>query len=103
MILVERAPGTQRGGNTRHTRDIRYSHPGATAYATGAYTDDEFMEDLLRVTGGETNMELAKLCIRESETVPDWMQQHGVKWQKPLRGTPAPLPYQRFLLGGGRR
>jgi tricarballylate dehydrogenase len=39
------------------------------------------------VTGGATNERLARLTIRESETLGEWMRRNGVRWQKPLRGT----------------
>ena len=62
-------------------------HKAATGFVTGAYGEEEFWRDLLGVTGGATNERLARLTIRESETLGDWMPANGVRWQKPLRGT----------------
>lgn len=102
VLLLERAPAYMRGGNTRHTRDIRYAHDGADRYVTGAYTIDEFTEDVLRVTGGETNEELLALTMQESTTLPEWMESQGVRWQAPLRGTLHLARTNRFFLGGGK-
>jgi tricarballylate dehydrogenase len=100
--VLESAIKDFRGGNSRHTRDIRYMHRGATNYVTGPYGEDEFWEDLRQVTGGETNERLALLVIRESETLGDWMAASGVRWQKPLRGTLHLARTNLFMLGGGK-
>jgi tricarballylate dehydrogenase len=100
--VVESAIRDFRGGNSRHTRDIRFMHRGATEYVTGAYGEAEFLEDLLQVTGGETNETLARLTIRESETLGEWMAAQGVRWQKPLSGTLHLARTNLFMLGGGK-
>ena len=53
VLVLESAPKFYRGGNTRHTRNMRCAHDAATEILTGPYTEDEFWEDLLRVTGGQ--------------------------------------------------
>jgi len=102
VVLLERGPEYMRGGNTRHTRDIRLAHAAPNAAATGAYPEDELYADLLRVTGGETNEALARLTIRESTTLADWMAEQGVRWQKPLTGTLNLSRTNGFFLGGGK-
>jgi tricarballylate dehydrogenase len=102
VLLLESAIKDFRGGNSRHTRDIRYMHSGATDYVTGAYSEEEFWQDLLGVTGGATNERLARLTIRESETLGDWMPANGVRWQRPLRGTLHLARTNLFMLGGGK-
>lgn len=77
-------------------------HKAATAYVTGPYGEQEFWEDLRQVTGGETNETLARLTIRNSEELGDWMAANGVRWQKPLRGTLHLARSNLFMLGGGR-
>jgi len=59
VTLLEAAPVHLRGGNTRHTRDIRFAHYGPNAAATETYSEQELLDDLLRVTEGETNRPLA--------------------------------------------
>jgi tricarballylate dehydrogenase len=103
VLLLERAPTYLRGGNTRHTRDIRLAHSAPDAAATGTYPEDELYDDLLRVTGGETNDVLARLTIAESTTFARWMSDHGVHWQKPLTGTLHLGRTNGFFLGGGKQ
>jgi tricarballylate dehydrogenase len=102
VLVLESAIKDFRGGNSRHTRDIRYMHRGATNYVTGAYQEEEFWEDLRQVTGGETNERLARLTIQASEDLGDWMAASGVRWQKPLRGTLHLARTNLFMLGGGK-
>ncbi len=102
VLLLESATREFRGGNSRHTRDIRYMHRQASAYVTAAYQAEEFWQDLLSVTGGATDEGLARLVIRESETLGDWMPANGVRWQKPLRGTLHLTRSNLFMLGGGK-
>ena len=102
VLVLESATKDFRGGNSRHTRDIRYMHKAATQYVTGPYEEDEFWEDLRQVTGGETNETLARLTIRGSEELGDWMPANGVRWQKPLRGTLHLTRSNLFMLGGGK-
>jgi tricarballylate dehydrogenase len=102
VLILESATKDFRGGNSRHTRDIRYMHRAATEFVTGAYGEDEFRQDLLDVTGGATDERLARLTIRESETLADWMAANGVRWQKPLRGTLHLARSNLFMLGGGK-
>jgi len=102
VLVLESATKDFRGGNSRHTRDIRYMHRAATDYVTGAYEEEEFWQDLVGVTGGATDERLARLTIRESETLGDWMPARGVRWQKPLRGTLHLTRSNLFMLGGGK-
>jgi tricarballylate dehydrogenase len=102
VLLLERAPEYMRGGNSRHTRNIRYLHDERTAYVTGPYRRDEFLDDLLRVGGGQANRPLAETAIEESRRVPDWMARQGVRWQQPLRGTLHLSRTNLFFLGGGK-
>ena len=102
VLVLESATKDFRGGNSRHTRDIRYMHKAATAYVTGPYGEQEFWEDLRQVTGGETNEGLARLTIQNSEELGDWMPANGVRWQKPLRGTLHLAKSNLFMLGGGK-
>src|SRR5512139_3847776 len=66
VLVVEGAPKFYRGGNTRHTRNFRCAHDSATETLTGPYSEEEFFDDLLRITGGQTDEPLAKHMIRES-------------------------------------
>nr|MDT0662247.1 FAD-dependent tricarballylate dehydrogenase TcuA [Micromonospora sp. DSM 115978] len=102
VLILERAPVVFRGGNSRHTRNIRCVHNQADAYNTGAYRFDELWKDLCGVGTGPSNEALADLTVRESESVPDWMTAHGVRWQPALTGTLHLGRTNRFFLGGGK-
>ena len=101
VVLLERAPAFMRGGNTRHTRDIRLAHAAPNAAATGAYPEEELYADLLRVTEGETDEPLARLTFA-SHHAGGWMSEQGVRWQKPLTGTLHLSRTNGFFLGGGK-
>src|ERR671935_3344450 len=66
VLLLECAPRDFRGGNSRHTRNLRYMHERADANMTGPYPDGEFWDDLRRVTGEKTDEQLARFTIRAS-------------------------------------
>jgi tricarballylate dehydrogenase len=102
VLLLERSSQQMRGGNTRHTRNVRCVHAGADAYNTGSYLYEELWGDLCQVGTGPSNEELAALTVRESESVPDWMSHHGIRWQTPLSGTLHLGRTNRFFLGGGK-
>jgi tricarballylate dehydrogenase len=102
VLVLEGAPKFYRGGNTRHTRNMRCAHDEATDILTGPYTEEEFWEDLLRVTGGQTDEELARMMIRESKDILNWIVEQGVRWQPSLGGTLSLGRTNSFFLGGGR-
>lgn len=102
VLVLEAAPKFFRGGNTRHTRNMRCAHDSATETLSGPYSEEEFYEDLLRVTGGNTDPDLARLMIRESKPMLDWIQQQGVRFQPSLGGTLSLGRTNSFFLGGGR-
>jgi len=102
VIVIEGAPEFYRGGNTRHTRNLRCSHDGTAPTMTGPYAQEEFLDDLYRVTGGQTDKALAKLTIERSNELIGWMDQQGVRFQPPLGGTLSLGKTNAFFLGGGR-
>jgi tricarballylate dehydrogenase len=102
VLVLEAAPKFYRGGNTRHTRNMRCAHDSATEILTGPYTEEEFWEDLLRVTGGQTDEQLARMMIRESKEMLTWIAEQGVRFQPSLGGTLSLGRTNSFFLGGGR-
>lgn len=102
VLLLEGAPKFMRGGNTRHTRNIRCAHNAADKFFTGPYPFDEYLADLVQVTGGPANMDLAKFTIKETEKLPQWMSEHGARWQAPLAATLGGGRSRRWFLGGGK-
>ena len=102
VLLLESAPREFRGGNSRHTRNLRYLHEKKNDYLTGPYPEEEFRDDLMRVTKGKTNEELARFTIRESNDIGSWMEKHGCRFQPAMRGTLHLARTNAFFLGGGK-
>src|SRR5882672_8328218 len=102
VLVLEAAPKFYRGGNTRHTRNIRCAHDAATDTLSGPYPEEEFFNDLLQVTQGHTDEALARHMISQSKDVLDWMPQQGVRFQPSLGGTLSLGRTNSFFLGGGR-
>src|SRR3954464_10243999 len=75
VLVLEAAPHFYRGGNTRHTRNMRCAHDAATDTLSGPYPEDEFWDDLKRVTAGHTDEPLARFMIAQSKEILDWMPQ----------------------------
>jgi tricarballylate dehydrogenase len=100
--MVEQAPVSLRGGNTRHARNFRLMHDQPAWYVPDTYSEGAFFKDLLRVTRGATDEQLARILIRGSATIATWLGENGVRLQDPSRGA---MPYSRrtaFFLGGGK-
>jgi tricarballylate dehydrogenase len=77
-------------------------HDGPQDVLIDAYPEEEYWQDLLKVTGGITNEHLARLVIRRSGTCRDWMRQHGVRFQASLSGTLHLARTNAFFMGGGK-
>jgi tricarballylate dehydrogenase len=102
VVVLEHAPRDFRGGNSRHTRNLRCAHDAPTDVLESAYTEDELFADLMRVTGNDTDESLARLCVQRSAECPAWMGQFGVRFQSALRGTLHLGRTNAFFLGGGK-
>ncbi len=102
VLLLEAAPRVWRGGNSVHTRNIRCMHDAPQDVLTEAYSEEEFWQDLLKVTGGKTRELLTRRVIRESAFCRTWMRQHGVHFQPSLSGTLHLSRTNAFFMGGGK-
>jgi tricarballylate dehydrogenase len=102
VVVFEGAPKAFRGGNSRHTRNFRSMHDAPTDLLVDAYTEDEFVTDLIRVTGGKTDAALARRVVRESANCPAWIRSFGARLQPPLKGTLHLDRTNVFFLGGGK-
>jgi len=100
--ILEAAPRAWRGGNSAHTRNLRCMHDAPQDVLTDAYPEEEFWQDLFKVTGGQTDEQLARLAIRESSQCRDWMRRHGVHFQPSLSGTLHLSRTNAFFMGGGK-
>ncbi|MFN3880016.1 MAG: FAD-dependent tricarballylate dehydrogenase TcuA [Nitrincola lacisaponensis] len=102
VLMLESAPKKWRGGNSSHTRNLRCMHRAPTDVLSDAYLEDEFYEDVWRVTGGQTSEHLARHVIRASESCTEWMKSYGVRFQPSLGGTLHLGRTNAFFLGGGK-
>ena len=102
VTILEAAPEPYRGGNSRHTRNFRCKHDAPLSVLTDAYGEEEYFDDLIRVTKGKTDEGLARMTIRESEACLPWMEGAGVRFQPSLSGTLSLSRTNAFFLGGGK-
>lgn len=102
VMLLESSPKEWRGGNSQHTRNLRCMHDAPEDVLVDAYTEEEYWQDLLKVTGGNTNEALARLVIRASADCRPWMHKHGVRFQPPLSGALHVARTNAFFMGGGK-
>ena len=61
VTVLESAPLEFRGGNSRHVRNMRC--------ITSGYAEEEYFSDLLRVTGGQTSEQLARIVIKANRRI----------------------------------
>jgi tricarballylate dehydrogenase len=102
VLLLECAPKHFRGGNSRHTRNMRLAHETQFAPYTGAYPEKEMWENYMKATGGAGNLELARMAVSGSASILDWMRAHGVHFQPALAGTLHLGRTNAWFLGGGK-
>ena len=102
VLILETAPKPYRGGNSRHTRNFRCMHHGPLGPLVESYTEEEYLADLMKVTGGKPDDHLARLAIRSSEECLPWMEAHGVRFQPSLSGTLSLARTNAFFRGGGK-
>jgi len=101
VLVLEKAPHTQRGGNTHYSggllriafdraEELRVLVPHAEKEVPGFFAGVEpypyrlFMADLLRVTDGRTDPELAELLIGRSYVTTCWMAKQGIEMEPAL-------------------
>jgi tricarballylate dehydrogenase len=94
-LVLEKAPRALRGGNTHYSggllrfaydspEDLRPLVPDADSQVPGFYAGVEpypreaFRRDLLRVTEGRTDPELAEILIDRSQDTVRWMARQGI-------------------------
>src|SRR5579862_5220693 len=116
VLVLECAPQAECGGNSRFTAGaMRVAYNGVDDLARlmpdlteedkartdfGAYSEDQFFDDLARVTQYRTNPELAELLVRRSFETMIWMRTKGVRFQ-PIYGRQAFNVGGRFKFWGG--
>ncbi len=115
VVVLERAPYAQRGGNTTYTAGaMRVAYDGVDdlrqlmdlneeQLATtdfGSYPTSAFLDDLATVTEYRTNPDLADTLVRQSHPTLAWMRSKGVSFV-PIYGRQAFQVDGRFTFWGG--
>src|SRR5215831_444844 len=109
VAVLERAPEDQDGGNSRFTagafrcvyggvEDLKKIMPDLTEQEIantdfGTYTEDQFFDDMFRVTQFRADPDLVEHLVRNSLGTMIWMRQKGVRFV-PIYGR------QAFKIGG---
>jgi tricarballylate dehydrogenase len=115
-LVLEKAPEAWRGGNGFFTAggfrfafksfdEIReivgdLSDEEAAAMVVNPYTEDDFYDDLMRVTEDLADPDLALLVVRESQATVRWMKARGIRWI-PMFGRQAYKIDGKFHFWGG--
>jgi tricarballylate dehydrogenase len=97
VLVLEKGPKHKRGGNSFFTDgairvayhnldDIRKVVPDLSDEEAGAivmpdYNEDDYYQDIMRVTKGESQPDLAKQLVDRSFETLVWMKGHGVKFE----------------------
>ncbi len=116
VVMVERAPPAEAGGNSRFTAgamrtvyrgtdDLRALMPdlsdGEIARTDfGAYDEEQFLDDMGRVTRYRCDPDLTELLVRRSRETLRWMTTRGIRFQ-PMWGRQAFEIDGRFRFWGG--
>ena len=94
VIVLEKSPEKEKGGNTTYTHgSIRFAYNGTEDIQAiipdleeedlrmtdfGSYSEEEYYEDLCRMTNYKTDPELASLLTGESFETMKWLTQHHI-------------------------
>jgi tricarballylate dehydrogenase len=116
VLVLERAPEAENGGNSRFTAgairfayrgvdDLREVMPDLTAEEIantdfGTYTEDQFFEDMFRVTRYRTDPALCERLVRSSFATIKWLRGKGVRFV-PIYGRQAFKIDGKFKFWGG--
>ena len=116
VMVLEKAPVYYRGGNSYFTAGgFRYPFSGIDqildvvpdlsdeelrTIEVGSYTERDFYNDLMRVTEGMSDPELAGLLVDQARETMVWMRERGVRWV-PMYGRQAFKIGNKFRFWGG--
>ncbi|HEY6630335.1 MAG TPA: FAD-dependent tricarballylate dehydrogenase TcuA [Rhizobiaceae bacterium] len=116
VVVLERAPEAENGGNSRFTAGaIRFAYRGVDDLKEvmpdlteeeigrtdfGTYTEDQFFDDMFRVTRYRTDPVLCELLVKRSFETMKWLRGKGVRFQ-PIYGRQAFKVDGKFKFWGG--
>jgi len=88
-LVLEKTPPDKRGGHTRHAGGIFRFPMGDPEQVEEdldlddtleQYTKQDFMDDLMEVSGGRANSELCDVLVDKAYDAITWITDHGVGW-----------------------
>lgn len=116
VLVLERAPEVEAGGNSRFTAGaIRFAYDGVDDLVAlmpdltedeiantdfGTYTEEQFYDDLGRITDYRTDPDMANTLVSASKETVMWMASHGVRFA-PIWGRQAFKVNGKFTFWGG--
>jgi tricarballylate dehydrogenase len=116
VLVLERSPESEAGGNSRFTagaircvydgvEDLKVLMPDLTPEEIantdfGSYTEEQFFDDMARVTEYRTDPELTDILVKKSRETIRWMRSKGVRFQ-PIYGRQAFKVDGKFKFWGG--
>jgi len=116
VLVLEKAPEAWRGGNGFFTAGgFRFgfksfdeiceivgdlSDEEKASMIIDPYTEDDFYNDIMRVTEDLADADLALLVVRESQPTVRWMRDRGIRWI-PMFGRQAYKVAGKFKFWGG--
>lgn len=116
VLVLEKAPEAEKGGNSTYTHgSIRFAYDGVEDLKEimpdlsqedietsdfGVYSEEEFYEDMCRVTNYRTDPELASILTGKSFKTMKWLTAHKVRWV-PIYGRQAFKVDGKFKFWGG--
>jgi tricarballylate dehydrogenase len=116
VAVLEAAPKELRGGNSSLTKTMRFSWRGSPFMAgllresdrervgeilagQSEYTEEQYLEDWLRISGDQVDVTLVESIIRRSNDTIAWMRDFGHRWAPRPKPLPGDVPV--VLDGGG--
>jgi len=116
VLMLECAPEPENGGNSRYTAGaIRFAYGGVDDIRAlcpdlsedqiaitdfGTYTEEQFFDDMFRVTRYRTDPALCERLVRSSRDTMHWMRGMGIRFM-PIYGRQAFKVDGRFKFWGG--
>src|SRR2546423_671041 len=95
VLVLERAPQDESGGNSRFTAGLmRIAYAGVDDLKTvitdlsgeeiqnsdfGTYTEEQFLDDMARVTEFRCDPDLTEILVKRSLATAQWMRKRGVR------------------------
>ncbi len=101
VLMLERAPEDEAGGNSRFTAGaLRFAYDGVEDLRAlmpdlseaeiarsdfGSYTEEQFFDDMGRVTEYRCDPDLVELLVRRSKATMGWMRGKGIRFHPMFR------------------